>query len=380
MDQKIMYTPSDYFSEQLKEAELQRRNGVFTLIKNGEPNKELNRIFGLPDVFVLTPSRRSIENFAALNYLFSLFGVKVKSFTSCKTGYIATFENEEGNIYGTFSSGDPLVLLEEIQKLARENGRKDIEDLLESAKKDHNLSLMDICKEVSPRAPKDKDEKNNPFFNNFKSVNDKNCDDNHQLICEILCDGDSNLSEKLKKLRNSDLFNGELSEEEIKSKIKELISEEPSKKLLQRKEQYDKILFGSILPGYFKYMGRDRQGKQIPQDGMVLNQKEIVFNIAKLLEYKKEDFLKTDTATAKVARHKVEKLVYLLNMGSTDYTADVVQDIFGRLLTGKEVNLDESIPPYKKAKEDIDVKMKKKYAHLGPNREHIANTLEEAER
>ena len=357
----------------LTQSELTRENGVFTL-----GDQDLNRTFGLPNVFVLTPSRRSIENFAALNYLFSLFGIKVKSFTSCKTGYIATFDNEEGNIYGTFSSGDPLVLLEEIQKLARENGRKDIEDLLESAKNNPNLSLMDICKEVSSRTPKgDKDEKNNQFFNNFKSVNDKNCDDNHQLICEILCDGDSNLSEKLKKLRNSDLFSGELSEEKIKSEIEKLIGEEPTPELIEHKKIYDNILFGSILPGYLKYMGRNRQGEQIPQDGMVLNQKEIVTKIAELLGYKKEDFLRTDTATAEVARHKVEKLVYLLNMGSTDYSADVVQDIFGRLLTGKDVNLDVIIPPYKKPNEEIGVEMKKEYAHLGSNREHIAKTMED---
>ena len=276
-------------------------------------------------------------------------------------------ENQEEEHYGTFYTGDPLVLLLEIQDLAKNNGRDD--------------------------------------------------------ICNLLCDDNKELSQELQAMRNYNLLSEELNANGMRKKIHELTimitkldnSSESNKKkvkyeemiecykkllknrkLRNLKSKYDRILYGSIISRYFTYIGKNRSGEKVEQDGMILNRKGIVLEIVKILGYKILDFErqkiidnKTVSEDAKKAaiekmtneKCKVQNIAYLVNMASTDYSADIIQDIFGKLLSGEEVDLDKIIPPYKE--EEIDRKRNKKkilgYAHLGYNGHVMDGFLELSE-
>ena len=372
---------------------------------DGKIDKELSRHYGIPDVFVLTPGKKSIEKFAALNYLFSLLGIKVKEFTACKDGYLATFVDDKGEQQGTYFTGDSLVLLNDVLQLAENNNRQDIVDIIERAA-EKGQSLLDICKIISSNIDKPKNPlTNNNFFTNFKAVNDNNCDRNHELICRLLCNNSTtDLCQQLINLRNIDLLSSDLSEEEIRNKISELerdaLGEEDeaekqkiqakineynqvlsSPELLEQKRLYDGILFGTILPGYFTYIGKTRAGDPLKQDGMVLNKKAIISDLAKLLGYTDETFQNIKSPEEKrIAIEKVEKLALLLNIASTDYSADFVQAIFGDLLNGEKLDENEIIPPTEEFEQKpFSPEKNANLAFLGLNRNHVGNTLADTE-
>ena len=346
------------FFSNIKNKRLRRNEyGIYTLDDEG-----LDRTLGLDDrSFTLTPNKEQITTFAAMTYLFGLFGMSIESFTAIPFGYIATYKN--GGTFITFAPviGEELVNLcnAEIEKLNEEKDKKLIElyrKILEIIK-DSNLTLLQKSIMISGlksdevKLPhslnelnfvetegKDKGKITSVALHDFKQANGENCDTNDSLLCKILAgytrekealgimdDWSKMLAEDLTAIMKEGSDGIESRIDELTDKHKFASEEEKirySQMLYSRKKLYDEIMQGYILSGYHTYMGRDERGKKILQDGEILNKPTQIDNIGQKIQ---------ETEKNKYLHHLY--LRHVLNLCSTDYSADVVLSLLKSITT-----------------------------------------------
>ena len=259
---------------------------------------------------VFTPSKQQIDDFAAFTYLFGLCGFVPYNFTAIPVGYIATFKNgdeaktiiiDNGPVARFYREKLHELVKEKLEDESLSEEERTLFSELDRMLGNEEMSLLDVCLYINSIRGDALDERINDsmfeFSNHPDSLNSRNCDDNHKVLENICCD---------------------LLGYDYKSATEE-----------QRKEAkaLSKVILDTwILPGYFTYVGHNRTGDA------VYNDVDVLTNLAKLESLRKD--LKSNENIAKV-----------LNMCSTDYTADVVYDIL------KVISKCEDI---KQSKEKID--------------------------
>ena len=172
---------------------------------------------------------------------------------------------------------------------------KDIQSLIK--KKD--VSMIDIAIIANEKIKRDKNlqsfEKNIdaakfPFSGDKNSLNSKNCNDNHTLLRKVCCQqlGYEYPPKTTEEIKNVD-------------------------------KMYDTILNGWIIPGYLSYVGHDRAGNPLEQKPTIINDTEKMQELKKVLSSK-------------------SGVAIVLNMCSTDYTADVVYSILDNIQQSENIS------------------------------------------
>ena len=340
-----------------------RRNeyGLYTL-----DDSDLDRMLGLDDkVFTLTPNKEHITTFAAMTYLFGLFGMSIESFTAIPLGYIATYKNG-----GTFITFEPVIEEELVNLCEAEIGRlkkkKEKDELNETDEKLIELynEILDIIKDTSLSLFKksimisglksdeiklphnlneldqlDEEEKiTSVVLEDFKSANKNNCNKNDSLLCNILAGytkekQDLGIMDDWSKMLADDLISiMKTKRDGIGTILSELVnkhefeSKEEKERYFQmlcsRKKLYDEIMYGYILSGYHTYIGLDERRKRILQDGEILNKKDQIDKIGQKVG---------ETEENSYIYHLY--LRHILNLCSTDYSADVVSMLLRSITT-----------------------------------------------
>lgn len=276
------------FFDDLKNKKLKRNEDNFYTLED----EGLDRLFGINNVLTLTPNEENIANFAAINYFFGLFGINVESFTAVPSGYLASY-NKDNEFYGTFWI-DPYYITNEFIKLCDEkinnNENSNIYTNIKMILLNNSLSLLKKSLLVSSYINKEGISIFNDKLGNaikiYEEVNNKNCNDNHQILREVVAND---------------------------------------------QEKYDELLNYFILPGYLHYRGYDRDNNKIDQRSQILNDVTRIDLLMKMLNY--------DTMLYYEKKPKFKDIISILNMCSTDYSADMAYNLF-KSISKIETNID----------------------------------------
>jgi len=379
----------DYFSI-IKDLKLDRdENYEYTL-----GDSLADSTLGINNREVLTPDQNAIALFAATNYLFGVLGINVSTFTAVPAGFVASY-TEDDEHYGTFLvceqsiaaelasfcenkirkfnnliqdankkniSGDELAELFKKYKLSKEKNElynilKPIFDRQDITVLEKALLVSDLVKEME----------NDRINSNIESAkgsfdfanNKKNCPINDLIVCKIIAEETlpDNADSQLKEMLISDtnkigdaITHGAKVEESIMTYLAKNPRDETYIELLRECVRlHHEIMDVYILPGYSTYMGKvpDQQNSQI------LNGFQHIMRLKDILGYDKIDFDKKD------------KMVKILNICSTDYSADAVDAIFGEIkdysygkenvhITASEI-INSSIPTQRNIKQRRNV-------------------------
>ena len=142
----------------------------------------------------------------------------------------------------------------------------------------------------------------------FHRVNNQNCTDNHRILMDVVSND---------------------------------------------KEKYEEILNTFILPGYLQYRGYDRENNPLKQEGQILNEFDRISILISMLGYDKLPYYER--------RYKLLNIISVLNMCSTDYSADIVENLISKIRECKEVDLNNS--------RDVALEMIEKVIPPAPNNE-----------
>lgn len=279
------------FYEELREKRLRRNEQSFYTLGNSN----LDRLFCINDRLTLTPNPFHIANFAAINYFYGLFGINVDSFTSVPSGFIASYVNGESQeFYGTFWLSDTLYVLSNIIKLCEEKiflgENKEVYEYIRTILKNNDMSLL----EKGLMANNYLKQNNISIFDDqiakskeaFHEVNNQNCADNHKILKDIVSNN---------------------------------------------KEKYEEVLNTFILPGYLQYRGYDRENNPLKQEGQILNEFDRIVTLINMLGYDKLPYYEQ--------RDKLLNIISVLNMCSTDYSADIVENLISKIIECREADL-----------------------------------------
>lgn len=288
--------------DKIYDSELTRdENNLYTL-----GDSRLDMTFNLKQQSpVFTPNKKHIEDFAAISYLFSILGFTPFNFTATTMGYIACYNNGEESKTIMIDNGPITKIYRQKiktlidEKLKGNNLNKDERFILEQTSvlmENDNMDMIDICLFINSLGA-DKIFNVNiektmfEFSPDKRSLNSKNCDNNHEILRVICC--------------------------EVLGYDPDSMNKEQSAEV---EELYKDILNNWILPGYLTYKGKDRSGKSIYHDTDSLT------NLNRLNEL----FSKVKSK---------EHLVKILNMCATDYTADIVYDVLCIINNCKDVQV-----------------------------------------
>ena len=239
----------DFFVE-LKGKKLVRGlDGLYTL-----NDTNLDRFFGINSCITLTPNKHNIANLAAMNYLFGLFGLNASSFVAIAAGYLVSYSKDD-KFYGTFMTLDHLqaYIPSELLKLCRQESEKSSNDEdrmmysnIEKILSDKNLSLLEkslcISSFIKENGITKFDEKISKSILVYQNSNQKNCDDNHFVLCKIISDGNDEFAEDLNKIKDENVKHNSLEKEYVE-------------KLMAARCVYNNVLNNFILPGYLHIEG-----------------------------------------------------------------------------------------------------------------------------
>ena len=326
------------FFDELKKEKLERKAGKYTLGRN-----DYDHLFGINDVMTLTPDEKSIASLANVTFLFGVLGVNINSFTAVASGYLATFSGEGYEATFIINEYEDYIK-KELVELCRKKVEEDIEytpifKYIISLIKDR-FPLSEIALNTSSYINRflliDEKMKTSKAINQYNKVNQQNCSDNHTIICKILF-SDEEYAKDLNELKEiSDI-------DEINKKIHKLAKEkynfsdtfekEYTSKMLEALRMYDIILHDFILPGYLTYRGRDRNNKRIIQDSQIINDEQRLTSLMVLLKSKK-DFFGYDI---------LPSIIQILNMCSTDYTADMAYDYMNGIASFRDSEINNTV-------------------------------------
>ena len=313
---------SNYFDE-LKQLQLLRnKEGYYTL-----NDSNIDYFFGINDFLTLTPDQYHMALFAASNYFFGIFGINVSSFVAVSAGYLASYLKDE-QFYGTFFTNE-YYLNNEFKKLCDEKINNNDHIQFYSYVKEvlsKDIPLMEKALMVSTYLKNNNllDIKSNinTSLQHYDLVNQKNCNDNHFLICKVIFGDDESKARDLNAIKD-------LKDEELMENIQKLISLKIFKtdddkdmyvtNLQEGRYKYRQILYDFILPGYLTYRGTDREGNRIEQKSQILNETDRIQKLKNILGY--------DILDYSDRKNLFINVICILNMCSTDYSADMVYNV-----------------------------------------------------
>ena len=281
---------------------------VYTLGDN-----TLDTLWGLDQEYPsFAPSKDQIENFAAFTYLFGICGYTPYNFSAIPSGYVATYKS--GDDYKTVLIGkeDSAVLnfyKEKLLELVKSKANRGthlgrVYDYLKWLLEGKDMSLKEVClsmgfklnnmnaetaKIFKERISKAMFE----FSSDEKSLNSRNCDQNHIILDMITS-----------KVLGYDYKN--LNDEQ-KEKVRELSED---------------ILNNWIYKGYLTYRGYDRNDNPLFRDENVLNRLHRLDEINEKL-------------------HSFEGISKILTMCATDYSADLVYKVLEVMNECQDIDLSE---------------------------------------
>lgn len=327
---------------ELRNYTLTRNNQGVYVLKKGNDETSLNKIFGLSTI-TLTPDEHQINNFAAMCYLYGLFGINVSAFTAVPAGFIATF-SKDNNEYGTFFT-DPYYVSQDIMRLCEEQTKEEPQNsnfykMVATILEDSKLSLLERSLMISSFIQQtDIKKREEEAIKQFNVVNQQNCDDNH-LVLEDIVSLNKDLLADLNQVNKSETPNETIIELVNKREFSsESDKDEYLEQLKGAKETFNKVLSEFILDsGYFVYRGRNKE-----QDGTVLNKQDraaILRNILKSNNPNKND----DDISADI--------IDIYNMCSTDYSADIVYDVLVKISENNKQQVNSEVPKAENNKEE----------------------------
>lgn len=284
------------FLEKLNKCELKRGQSYFYTLGTAE----LDRLWSLDqNSLYLIPDDKDVEAFAATSYLYGLMGYTASNYTAVPTGFLVSYKNNDDVativVHHSFE-----YYREQLATLAKHQltnpslsvTDREIFEYIATNVQNANKSLTDIAIGCNILLTKNASQLRDriqdalfPFSGDPHSLNSQNCDNNHVLITKICC-----------SLQGVNYDNA--SREQL----------EKANKLQQE------ILSEYILPAYLTYRGTDRNNNPIPQDGRILQSEQHLKELVDRLEQLDHPL---DPATYR-------RMCIILNMCSTDYTADMV--------------------------------------------------------
>lgn len=314
------------------------------LLTTGDVN--VDKAFGLShEVLYGNPSIDTQINFGALVYLSGLFGGKVVNFTATPFGFLyemdfngnqglhVVAENELKSTENNFLGFNVDDLIQNIQYYKILNNLNENETyfcdyVTRRLKESDSKTMTDILKSVSllikenPNIFKSFRKNLREARDSFRSVNKNNCEINELMLFDILyASHDRNVTEEY--LLNRELstylkaFNSyDKKELNIALELLDISKEDKNKalnllnKLKNNDDEYimAKEVLGWIMDGYFTHRGYNRDGENVAKDRAVITKRAIDKNS----KYKK------------IFGQDLKKI---LNMCTTDYTADRVYDV-----------------------------------------------------
>lgn len=326
------------FFDELKECKLERQDCLYSLGRD-----DFDHLFGINDVMTLTPDDKCVKALADITFLFGVLGINIESFTAVASGYLASYSGD--GYEATFIvNGYEDYVKEEILKICNEIIEEDssytplyvfITNLINNG---YSLSYIALATSsfingFSLRKVKDQTVKAMEQFNN---VNQQNCHDNHFILCKIFFSNEE-YAKDLNELKDiSDL--GEVASKihmiaKEKYSFTEEEEEEYKNKMYEALRLYDIVLNDFILPGYLTYRGRDRDNNKIEQDSKIINDQHRIDSLITLLK-SKQDIFNYDI---------IPSIIQILNMCSTDYTADMAYDYMSGISSFKNSVIDDDV-------------------------------------
>ena len=91
-------------------------------------------------------------------------------------------------------------------------------------------------------------------------------------------------------------------------------------------KNFESILKEFILPGYRSYRGADAVRNPIAQLGQILNNQDRIIILNEMLGNEP-----LDTLPPNIKQSAMVDIISVLNMCSTDYSADVVQELLAKI-------------------------------------------------
>lgn len=325
-------------SDELREYELVRDKYAILRLKKGDYSRRLSEKIGLPFI-TLTPDKDQICNFASMCYLFSLFNIKVSSFSAIPRGYVASF-TRNGEFFGTFLT-DPNYISQVIIGLCKELGSKFYQDVIKIMSCE-GMNLTDKCLEISKLGKSEiVDGCIKEAIKKFNEVNTQNCRDNDTIIenivspdSDVMCDliiingviaalKEDKIIEDLGSIIVSVVDRKKFSSEEERSTY--------IAKVAKAKKDFDDIFDNFIIQeGYYVYRGKGKE-----QNGKILNSRERIEELRQKLQEIKPN--------AK-PKHIAADIIDIINMCATDYSADIVYDVLNCIANGETKKIDAVIP------------------------------------
>lgn len=344
----------DFFDE-LRNLEFRRGSyGTFELGRWDEFGKwvidqSMSTLLGLNSM-ALTPDKEQMKNLACMCYLFGLFNNYIDHFVAVPAGYIASFSYE-----GVFLSFYPQYIIEQakvlcsseqlfLEQCKRWADSKFYEKVLEILSTGDSLFNMVLDIVFLPKSDNISKRLDNALAT-FSKVDLDNCDKNDFILESIISDGEEELSEL--SLVNQIVKNSDIKTNEA-LKFLELYDMGSGhfdcNKIRNSKKVFDNIMEDFILNGYYIYRGKDRDGKLINQDWMILDRCSRILELKKLLKEAVPDKTEWDY---------IDDIIDIFNICSTDYTGPVVSEILANLINYDVKKVDEVIPT-----QDLDEKKK----------------------
>lgn len=333
-----------HFFDDLKQTRLRRNDETLYSLEN-----EFNHVLGINDGNVFTPDQEEIANFAAVNYLLGIFGINIASFNAIPAGFIASY-NKGNHEYKTFLCAE-FIIVPEIQKLCDEKIKQGIDCVLYQNIKDilikKRMTLLErtllIASCIQNYNNKEINENITVAYISLNDKNTKNCDNNNIVVGRIIAKDLGIPEEKTKKFIEDILkISGQVYEVVGASfedprlfpleRYKELarsgtniysrkngLSEEERQKVFEGSRLFCELMYGVILPGYYTYKGKNRNGDVIAQDSQILNRKEMIETFKSILGYDHMD------------DERILNITRLIGLCSTDYSADMTEAVYKRI-------------------------------------------------
>lgn len=174
-------------------------------------NAKLDNYFELNSTTHSLPKPAWMMKLACFNYLLAILGIKQLGVAYTSSGYIVSYSSGD-ELFGTYLVGDNEYAINmlisnikrEFEKKARENPNiaKALRILTTSraglyekcCSIDKVIIAPDLMRKEEPTA-----EELYGFMSSYKNVDDKNCEENHFIICRLICGDDEELYRALER-------------------------------------------------------------------------------------------------------------------------------------------------------------------------------------
>ena len=326
------------FFDELRAEKLERKDGKYTLGRD-----DYDHLFGINDVMTLTPNEKSVASLANVTFLFGVLGININSFTAVASGYLASFNGDGYEATFIINEYEDYIKKEMIKlckiKIEEDTEYTPLYNYIISLIKE-NLPLSEIALNTSSYINRfglrEEKIKTLNAIDQFNKINQQNFSDNHMILCKIIFRNEEYAKDlnELKEISDIDEVNEKIynyAKEKYNFSDKE--EKEYINKMLEARRLYDIIMHDFILPGYLSYRGRDRNNKRIIQDSQIINDEQRLTSLMVLLKSKKDIF----------GYYILPSVIQILNMCSTDYTADMAYDYMNGISSFRASEINDTV-------------------------------------